>query len=523
MELKTNCIRKILFVGIISLLIIPILFLLFEAFNVNASDWSNLLNNWFSPYLLSSFKLCLFSGILACFLAIPPALFLSFYTFPFSKYFEWLLILPLAIPTYIMAFAYNDLADVTSSFGLLLYKLTGSEIKSFWGLCIIMAMCLYPYIYLPLKTYLKNYGAGFLEVSKTLGSSRSKSITKVILPLAATSITGGLLLMSMEVLNDYGAAKYFGVQTLSTGIFKTWFGLGKLNFAAFLAISLLLVVLLLQFLAKKLAAKQSGDIKYGQYKAYKPKASMQTIAFIFCLFVLLISFVLPVFEIVKNAWVYFPKTDFSTYLQTISNSLLISVLAGICILVLAHWTMFEKQVKTSFIGKWLYIAAQNTYALPGAVIAMAVLVPYLLTQNYFQSHLNTSLNLLNSSVFLLVLATSIRFIVIGVKPLQSGYSHLSPNLAAAAQSLGKNKWQTFYKVYWPSLKPYTLSASILIFVDLLKELPITLILRPFNFNTIASKTFELAADELVAQSGVYAILIVFTGSIALYLLNFLKA
>jgi len=521
--LVIQSIRKLLFIGVTAVLVIPILFLFGQALQVN-NAWQDLLKDWFTPYLLSSLFLCLASGTIAVCIAIPSALFISFYKFPFSKYLEWLLVLPLAIPTYIMALSYNELADVTSSFGLLLFKVTGSEIKSFWGLSLVMAFCLYPYIYLPLKTYLKTYGASYLEATKTLGSSRLKSLFRVILPLCTTAIAGGLILMCMEVLNDYGAAKYYGVQTLSTGIFKTWFGLGKLSFAAFLATALLLVVLLLNYVANRLSKSKASTIKYQQnYIQSTPSIVMQVFALLFCASVFTICFMLPLGQILGDAWQYFPKTDFSVYLSTITNSLAVALIAGLIILALAHWTLFEKQVNTSKIGKMLFYASQNAYALPGAVIAMAILVPYLLLQNFLQVEMGIILNLLNSSIFLLVLATSIRFIVIGIKPLNSGYAALSNNLASAAQSLGQTKWQTFYKVYWPNLRPYTLSAAILVFVDLLKELPITLILRPFNFNTIASKTFELAADELVAQSGVYSILIVLTGSVALYLLNFLKS
>lgn len=473
--------------------------------------WNYVLKDYIASTLLLIFGVSV--GVLV--LGVGNAWIIASYHFPGKKIFEWALMLPLAIPTYVMAYLFVDLLQFSGPIQSGMRDLFGvstlpyfPDPRSLAGAIWTFSFCLFPYVYLISRTAFLERSRRLIEVSETLGYSPMQGFIKLVLPMARPAIFAGLALALMEVLADFGAVSYFGVQTFATGIFKAWLSFGDRMAAIQLSLGLLGFVLVIFTIEQNSRA----SIRYA------PSANQKTIpirlrgkaaffAFSFSGLTLLLGFLLPALALVHLMIKEGFRLD-GRYVSWLSNSLSVSLITAFISVVLALF--FAYSIRISPRLEWVNRLLGFGYALPGAVLAIGILA------------LLETLGLawwMSASVVVLVYAYMVRFLSSSLQSIESGLLRITPSIDGSAELLGLTKFQILRRVHVPLLKRSLLTAGLFVFVDVMKELPATLLLRPFNFDTLAVATYQLAADERLSELGLPALTIVFAGLIPVLLLS----
>ncbi|WGS64367.1 ABC transporter permease [Marinitoga aeolica] len=503
---------------IVLLISLPIFIIIYNLITPSNENWNHIYNYLLRDYVINSIKLVLGTGILSAIVGISSAWFISYYEFPLRKHFEWLLILPLTIPPFIGAYVYAGMLSYTGTIQTLLMKYTSFNGKSYLlnimsvpGAIFVFSMFLFPYIYLTVKSFFSKQITGIIEASYSLGKNSLTTFFYVILPLARPAIVGGTSLVLMEVLNDYGVVKYFGIPTFSTGIFKAWFSLGDINTAIRLSAILLLFVFAILSFEKILRQNKSYAIKNKKpIKRRTLKGFKLYIVLTYMIFLFLLSFLLPILQLIQWAIFSFKNTNIR-FINLTFNSLFISLISAVLIIIISlvvSNTLRFKDKKSIILPK----LATMGYSIPGAVIAVGVMVIFIgldknLSSIYNILGLNSKL-ILTSSILMLIYAYIVRFLNIAYSPVDSNLEKLGKSFHEASRSLGKSFLITFLKIDIPMIKPAIISAFIFSFIEIIKELPLTLILRPFNFDTLATKVFEYANDEMIHEASVASLTII---------------
>lgn len=494
-------------------------------------SWLHLAKTVLADYALNSLFLVLGTSIFTLLLGISSAWMVSRFQFTGKRMVEWMLILPLTIPSYITAYAYAGIFDYGGPLSQFLTFLGIRGIKidilNLTGLIFILSISLYPYVYVASRSVFLYQSARLIEASNILRAGAYKTFFKVVLPMARPAIFGGLLLVIMEVLNDYGAAKYYGVNTLTTGIFRAWFSLGELNTAVFLSLILLLMVLLFVGLERwqrgnrsyRMASK--SDIRL---PSIKPKKSQKGLVYLIISIPILLGFILPVLQLLSWLVLTLHKTASTTYITIALQSVGIAIVSAILTIFFGLLAIYLPKWNRLKLLKGSTNFTTLGYAIPGAVLAIGVMIPTLgidrwiqqLNKNLWE---NSTIFLINGTVIGLVYAYIIRFLAVGFKPLQASQLKIGNSLAESSKILGKSTLKTFFKIDLPLLKTGILSAILLVFVDIMKELPLTLILKPYDVNTLAVKAYEYASDELIMESALPSLTIIAAGLIPIIFLN----
>lgn len=496
------------------LLAAPLLVVITSPLHRPAPEWEHVMGTMLPALLLET--LALLGGVLllGLVIAVPSAWLLASYRFPLHGIFRWALVLPLAVPTYISAYAYAGLLGPTGSITRWSVDLGGPrpDIVSLPGLCLVLALVLFPYIYLPTRAAFSQGMGMQLEAARLLGSGAWRRFTRIALPLARPAIAGGALLLCMETLNDFGAVKYFGVRTLTTGIFRSWGGLYDVGSALRLSIVLLTLIASLLWIERRTrrSARQSTD-----QRARVPVLLHGIRAWAatgWCLFMVLLSFGLPLGRIIADVLATWERPVWEEVLAAFGNTLRVALLAAACTLVIAVlFTYRERYGKRSDIAIRI---ANLGYAIPGAVIAVAVMaVASAIDRQHWMGFA------LIGSIGLLTYAFTVRFLAVGTQPLYGSLRQQSAELDQAARLLGASPWRSFIHVNLPLLRPALLAAALLVAIDVMKELPLTLVLRPFNFQTLSTSAYELAAIEQLREASWPAMLIVLCGTVPVLLLE----
>ncbi|SHE65613.1 iron(III) transport system permease protein [Marinitoga hydrogenitolerans DSM 16785] len=504
---------------LILLISIPIFIVLYNLFTSYNENWIHISNYLLKDYIINSLKLAIGTALFSSLLGVLSAWFVSYYDFPHRKFFEWALILPLTIPPFIGAYVYAGMLSYTGTIQVFLMRYTSFSGKSYLidimsipGAIFIFSMFLFPYIYLTVKSFFSKQISGIIEASYSLGKNTLTTFFKVILPLARPAIVGGGSLVIMEVFNDYGVVKYYGIPTFSTGIFKAWFSLGDINTAIKLSSILLIFVFGILFTERLLRkhkayfTKNKNVIKRRKIKGFK---LFLILFFLITLF--LLSFLLPLLQLIQWTIFSFKNTNIRFFELTF-NSIFISLISSILIIVIA--LILSDTIR--FSGKSSkYVAKLATmgYSIPGAVIAVGVMVFFIGLDKKIiplYNFLNFKTNLvLSSSILMLIYAYIVRFLNIAYSPIDANFEKNGKIYHESSRSLGKSFFTTFIKIDIPMIKPAIISAFIFSFIEIIKELPLTLILRPFNFDTLATKVFEYANDEMIHEASVASITIIF--------------
>ncbi len=521
-------------------IVLPFLTLLGLAFpgavqhsTASSGLWGHYAATVLPSYLGNTALLAVMALALAVLFGVGCAWQIERYRFPGRDTLSWALLLPLAMPAYVAAYAMADFTQFSGPLQTALRAHFGwgrddywfPEVASLPGAAICFGLTLYPYVYLLARTAFAERGHELQDAARTLGLSRSASWWRAVLPAARPAIAGGALLVLMEILADYGAVSYLGVDTLSVGIFRAWYNMSDLAAAAQLALSLLAVVILVVWGERHLRSRA----RYGSSRTRRPRAVELTGAsawsrLLLCSLPLSFGFVLPVLLLLRlllqagsdwlspQAWAW------------IANSVRVGLTVAAITVGLALLLQMRLRLWHEPWAAWISRLLGLGYAIPGAVLALGVLIPLAYLDNRLVDTLKAlglhpSGLILTGSTLALVYAISIRFFGVAANSTQAAFARVAHSLDDGARVLGMGPGEIFRRVHWPLVRRSAYAAALLVFIDTLKELPATIALRPFNFETLATVTYNYARDERLSEAALPSLLIVLASLPAVLLLT----
>ena len=494
--------------------------------------WEHLRDTVLNEYLLNTLTLMMLTGGLSLLLGVSTGWLIGACQFRGRATLSWLLMLPLASPAYIVAYVYTDLLEVSgpvqtalrSWLSLGINDLQFPSIRNLTGAAVLLSLVLYPYIYLLCRNSFAGRSGVQFDAARVLGHGPFSAFFRVALPAARPAIFGGLALVLMETLADFGVVSYFSVPTFSTGIFRTWLGLGDPQAALKLASLMLLFVIVLVGLeeSNRRGAVDRSDIAGASQINLTGIRAFFAIAA--CVLPIVLGFVIPAVTLAIYAADNVNAVTQAKFTQLALNSLLLAMAAGVGVTLIAWVLAYVKRLRPSPLTHGLIRVSTLGYALPGILLAVALLKPV----GGFDAWLmetwsGASTPLLSGSLFLLLYAYVCRFLTVAYQSVDSGFAGISHDIDAAARTLGTSTNEMIRKIHFPLLRPSIFAACLLVFVDVMRELPATLILRPFNFDTLATQVYRLASDERLAEASGAALLIVILGVLPVVLLQRAKA
>ena len=480
-------------------------------------------------YALTSLLLCVSVALGVAVVGMASASAVTLFEFPGRRVFEWALLLPLAMPAYVVAYAYTDFLQfsgplqvgVRESFGL--RGRVFPEIRNTAGAFWVFTFSLYPYVYLLARTALTERAAQLMEAARLLGAPLSRRIREVALPLARPAVAAGVALALMETLADYGVASYFGIQTFTAGIYKAWLAMDMPLAAAQLATMLLALVALLLWLERRAQRRMRFASLRGQ-RAGSADAQPAPLtggrrlaAWLVCGLPILFGFVLPVLFMLRPLVGGWDELPWSSFVQWAANSVRLAGLSAVLATVLALGLAFAARATPGALTRGVVQLASLGYAVPGAVIVVGLLLPVGWLQEAWP---DTGVGYwVTATVLGIVWAYLVRFTAVALQSMQSGYARMPTSLDDSARMLGTTGWALARRVHWPLLRRSTAAAVLLVFVDVMKELPATLVLRPFNSDTLAVVAYQLARDERLGEAALPALTLVLVGLVPVILLS----
>lgn len=509
-------------------MMVPVLIIALSLFTHSSASWGHLASTVLPEYIANSLRLMLGVGAGVVGLGVSTAWLVSSCQFPGRSWFQWLLLLPLAAPAYILAYLYTDTLEYFGPVQTLLRSLFGWQrasdywfpnLRSLGGAILLFSLTLYPYVYLLARMAFLEQSTATLEASRSLGCGPWRSFWSVALPLARPAIATGTALALMETLNDFGTVAYFSVSTFTTGIYRTWFGLGDRPGAVQLAAVLLLFIAALVWLEQR--SRRQARYYQGQGRAqahcpYRLRGWRAWGAWGVCALPVGLGLILPVLLLLAMTLGNASASLNGSFLILSRNSLILASLSALVALGLALVLAYGLRLRPR---PWLQLqvqAANLGYAVPGAVIAVGTLIPLGRLDNAIDGWLRQTLGvssglLLSGTVVALILAYLVRFLAVAFGAIGSGLAQIKPSLDDAARSLGQSPGQTLTRVHIPLLRGSLLTALMMVFVDVMKELPATLIIRPFNFDTLAVQVYQYASDERLVEAAAPALAILLVG------------
>lgn len=518
------------------LLFTPVLSLFYEAVSPTGEIFSHLFDTVLADYIINSMVLIIGVGVLGLLFALPPAWIMANCDIPAKNYLQWLLVLPLAMPSYVVAYIYTDLFEYAGAVQIFLRELMGwqtasdyyfPDIRSMGGAVFILALVLYPYLYMLARTAFLEQSESQRLASRLLGCNAFESVIKISLPMARPAIITGLSLMGIEALADFATVSYFAIPTLTTAVYDTWLGYGSLNAAAKLSAIMLLVVTLLISTEKysrrrlKLFQKTAGQ---EQKELLKLKGWKNLLAQGWCWLLVIVGFAFPATVLLNYAVDNFAISFNIELLGYALNSLKVAIGAASFAVIVATLLGIYQRLVSSPLASVPSRIVSTGYALPGNVLAIGVLIP--LTQldhgvnNLIMSFGYSPIGLIFSgSIFAIIFAYAVRFSAVAVGSVESSLGRVSPSLDMASRSLGCTPAMMVNRVHIPLIRRGILTGFLLVFVESMKELPAALLLRPFGFESLATWVFQYASDEKMEQAALAALILVFAGLIPLILLN----
>jgi iron(III) transport system permease protein len=457
----------------------------------------------------------------------------TMYRFPGARALEVLLVLPLAFPAYVLAYAYTDLLSHPGAVQSALRGVTGWGPRDYWfpnirslpGAALMLVCVYYPYVYLLARTAFGEQSATAYLAARTLGQGPWGAFLRVSLPMARPAIAAGVLLAIMETIADYGTVAHFGVRTFSTGIYQAWFAMQDRAAAAQLALCLLAFALVLAVLERVQRGQARSHLRGTAIGSLEPRrlAGLRAAAASgFCLLPVLVGFAVPVVVLARMAWGSGQSVADPRYLAFVGNSLTLAGVAAVVTVAGAVVVAYRARLAPGRGSRALVLGAGLGYAVPGGVIAVGLLVPFAHLDNLVDAWARANLGVRTGLIFtgtlgLLVLAYMARFMAIALNAFDAGLATVSPRMDAVARTLGRSPPRVLAAVHLPILKGSLMTAALIVFVDVMKELPATLIMRPFNFDTLAVQAHRLASDERLAQAAVPSLVIAAIGLVPVIL------
>jgi iron(III) transport system permease protein len=518
--------------GAAALILLPILAVVASVFGAASDTWAHLVRTALGQYVANTALLLLGVGMGVTSIGVLSAWLVTAYRFPGQRMLEWALILPLAMPAYVMAYAYTDWLQFTGPVQTVLRATFGWQAREYWfpeirslgGAAALLAFAFYPYVYLLARTAFLDLSRSALEAGRLAGYTAWGSFWRVALPIARPAVVAGVALALMETLADFGTVSYFALEVFTTGIFKAWLSMGDPVAAAQLSVCLLLFVALV--LALERASRGRAAYASVLRKPSPPQrltGAGAAAAFSLCALPVLIGFLLPVGLLAQLAWSDLAAREGFAIgprlAALIGNSFAlagIAAAAGVLLATAMAYAARASQGRVPGAIAWANRAAALGYAIPGAVIAVGVLVPLGRLDNWIAGGIEGAFGvkpglLLTGTILALIYAYLVRFLAVALQTVEAGLAKITPRMDDAARSLGATRGGTLARVHAPLLASSLSAAALLLFVDVMKELPATFALRPFNFDTLAIEAYNLAKDERLAEAAVPSLVMVAIG------------
>ncbi|QLI83113.1 iron ABC transporter permease [Chitinibacter fontanus] len=526
--MRLSSLRGVLLAMPIALLtLVPLLVVLGAFLDPQPEIWTHLIDYVLPDVLKNTLILLLGVGCGVLLLGVPLAWFTAVCEFPGRRFFSWALMLPLAMPAYVLAFVQVGLFDFTGPVQTTLRELTGDSswfprVRSTGGVVLVLSLAFYPYVYLLARNAFLTQGKRALEAAQMLGMSRQQGFWQVALPMARPWLIGGLTLALMETLADFGAVSIFNFDTFTTAIYKSWFALFNLPAASQLASLLVLFVLVLVGLEHWARGSRQYHGRIVAAERIQLHGWHRAMAVVVCTLVLCMAFVVPLLQLlfwVSSIW----REDLDArYFGFTLRSMAISLLAALIVAVLSLCLVFIQRRFAGRMTRWTVRLATLGYAVPGSVLAVGVFLPIAWLDNLLiplaQSLGFAGYQILKGSVAVMLLALAARFMAVAFQPMDSAMQRISRNQEDAARSLGLSQRQLLWRLHLPMLRGGVLTAVLMCFVDVMKEMPITLMTRPFGWDTLAVRVFEMTSEGMWANAALPSLMIVLTGLIPVVLL-----
>ncbi len=516
---------------------VPILAVLSIAMTPSDDIWAHLVSTVLPLYISTTLQLMIGVGLGTLIIGVGTAWLVSTCRFPGKRMFEWALLLPMAMPAYVIAYVYTDILEYAGPVQGLLRDVFGwttkrdywfPEIRSLGGAVSMMTLVLYPYVYLLSRAAFMEQSVCVLEASRVLGRGPWRSFFSVALPLARPAIVVGVSLVLMETLNDFGTVDFFAVSTFTLGIYDVWLNMNNVAGAAQLAALLLFFVVFLVLAERFARRKQRFHSTTSKYKAlpgYELQGRARLLATIGCALPVAFGFVLPALVLGGYAVIHFEAAANSDVLGYAGNSVLLSTLTAVLALAIGVFMAYGVRLRKEKIVTFMARFASLGYAVPGSVLAVGVLVSLGALDNGIDGFMRRNFGLSTGLLFSGTIAAVtfgylVRFLALSFGSVEASLSKITPSMDGAAASLGHGPFSTLRRIHIPLIRGSALTAAMLVFVDCMKELPMTVILRPFNFHTLATYVHQYASDEQLGEASLAALAIVGFGILPVIVLSF---
>ncbi|CAH0526903.1 ABC transporter permease [Vibrio hippocampi] len=517
------------------LLVLPILAIFYTALGETSDIFSHLLATVMPTYILNTVLLVLGVLLLSIVLGVPAAWFMAMCRLPGEKVLQWALVLPLAMPGYIIGYIFTDWFDFAGPVQVWLRETFALQAGEYWfpdirtvgGAIIVLSLVLYPYVYLLCRAAFMEQNVSLLQSARLLKCSPFESFIRISLPLARPAIAVGASLVAMETIGDFGTVSYFAVSTLTTAVYDTWLGYSSLSAAAKIsAIMLVAIVLLLgaeRYSRRKQKLFQSQFNSHEDFR-YQLSGVKKWFALIWCWGLVLVAFILPLGQLLIYAYTYFAQSWTEAFKTYALNSLQVSITAALLGVLVALIVNFYRRLNHSVSSTLFMRVSSLGYAVPGTVLAIGIMVPVLFMDhavNDFAKWMEWQRPglIFSGSMFALIFAMVVRFSAVAIGSVETSLSKVSPSLDMASRTLGCKKNQMFIRVHLPLIKRGVLIAALLVFIESMKELNAALLLRPFNFETLATYVYNFASDEHLELAAMPAVLLVLVGLLPLIIIN----
>jgi iron(III) transport system permease protein len=527
--------RQFLFLLLTAVFMLPVLAVMASWLSMGEADGTarqilqEMAQTVLPDYLGTTLLLSALVGVGVVLVGLSCAAAVTLFDFAGRRFFEWALLLPLAMPAYVVAYAYTDFLQFSGPFQTMVRELTGwqgrvfPEVRNLGGAAWVFVFSLYPYVYLLARTALSERAAHLMEAARLLGAPMRRRMFEIALPLARPAVAAGTALALMETLADFGVSSYFGIQTFTAGIYKAWLSMDNRLAAAQLATMLLGLVALLLYLERrsrqKLRFAASRGARAGSMEA-RPLALTGRpllLVWLLCGVPVLAGFVLPVLFMLRPLIADWSVLSWDSFLGWALNSVRLGLLSAVLAVALALALAFSVRRRPDAPTRWAVQLAGLGYAVPGAVIVVGLLLPVGWLQAQWPE--SGAGYLMTATVFGLVWAYLVRFCAVALQSVQSGYARIPVSFDESARMLGSGEWGLLKRVHWPLLRRSTAVALLLVFVDVMKELPATLVLRPFNSDTLAVVAYQLARDERLGEAALPSLALVLVGLIPVIMLS----
>ncbi|MDG4721053.1 MULTISPECIES: ABC transporter permease [Thalassospira] len=514
----------------------PIIAVAYLAFFPTENIWPHLASTMLPRYVKNTAVLMLGVGIGVTLLGVSAAWVVTMCKLPGKRFFEWAMLLPMAVPAYIVAYVYTDLLEYAGPVQRLLRGIFGwSSAADYWfpdirtkgGAIMVLSLTLYPYVYMLARAAFLAQSICVIEAARVLGRSAWSSFVTVALPLARPAIVVGVVIALMETLNDFGTIDFFAVHTLTAGVFNVWLGMGNAGGAAQIALTMLAVVIALLLIERYSRRRQrfhDTTNRYQELPGYDLGPMAKVGALAICILPIVLGFVIPSLVLIYYSVGYFDQSWTADFFEFAGNSLLVSGLATALAVGCALFMAYALRLFPQPFLKFFVRLSSVGYAVPGAVLAIGVLIPFARFDNALDAVMRDTFGistglLLSGTVFALVFAYAVRFMAVSYGSIEAALGKVRPSMDDAARTLGESPWGTLKRIHFPMIRGGILAASVLVFVDGMKELPATLILRPFNFDTLATHVYQFAKDEMIEQAALGALTIVLVGVVPVIMLS----